>query len=153
MEYVRLGSSGLKVSRICLGCMSFGSAFNWMVPEDTSFGIVRKALDLGINFFDTANVYSAGESEEILGRALKAFGVNRDDAVIATKVCGAMGPGPNQKGLSRKHIFEQIDGSLRRLQTDHVDLYQIHKFDDETPIEETLEALTDLIKIGKVRYI
>jgi 1-deoxyxylulose-5-phosphate synthase len=153
MEYVRLGSSGLKVSRICLGCMSFGSAFSWMVPEETSFGIVRKALDLGINFFDTANVYSAGESEEILGRALKSFGVSRDDAVIATKVCGAMGPGPNQKGLSRKHIFEQIDGSLRRLQTDYVDLYQIHKFDDETPIEETLEALTDLIRMGKVRYI
>jgi aryl-alcohol dehydrogenase-like predicted oxidoreductase len=106
MEYVRLGSSGLKVSRICLGCMSFGGGADWMRPEEASFAIVRKALDLGINFFDTANVYSEGDSEEILGRALKSFGVPRDDAVVATKVFGAMGPGPNQQGLSRKHIFE-----------------------------------------------
>jgi 1-deoxyxylulose-5-phosphate synthase len=153
MDYMRLGSSGLRVSRICLGCMSFGSGADWMLPQEGSFAIVRRALDLGINFFDTADVYSAGESEHILGRGLKAFAVKRDDAVIATKVFQAMGPGPNQRGLSRKHIFESIDNSLRRLETDYVDLYQIHRFDRETPIEETLEALTDLIRIGKVRYI
>jgi aryl-alcohol dehydrogenase-like predicted oxidoreductase len=153
MDYVRLGSSGLRVSRICLGCMSFGSGFDWMLPEAASFDIVRRALDLGINFFDTADVYSAGESELILGRALKSFGVKRDDAVVATKVFQAMGPGPNQRGLSRKHIFESIDNSLTRLGLDYVDLYQIHRFDTETPIEETLEALTDLIRVGKVRYI
>jgi 1-deoxyxylulose-5-phosphate synthase len=153
MDYLRLGSSGLRVSRICLGCMSFGSGADWMLPEAGSFAIVRRALDLGINFFDTADVYSAGESELILGKALKVFGVKRDDAVVATKVFQAMGPGPNQRGLSRKHIFESIDNSLARLGMDYVDLYQIHRFDQETPIEETLEALTDLIKIGKVRYI
>src|SRR5579862_5412612 len=153
MDYVRLGSSGLRVSRICLGCMSFGSGFDWMLPEAASFDIVRRALDLGINFFDTADVYSAGESELILGRALKSFSVKRDDAVVATKVFQAMGPGPNQRGLSRKHIFESIDNSLTRLGLDYVDLYQIHRFDTETPVEETLEALTDLIKLGKVRYI
>ncbi|MEJ1965325.1 MAG: aldo/keto reductase [Gammaproteobacteria bacterium] len=153
MEYVRLGSSGLKVSRICLGCMSFGSGFNWMVPEEPSFAIVRKALDLGINFFDTANVYSAGESERILGRALHSFGVKREDVVIATKVYQPMGPGPNDRGLSRKHVMHAIDESLRRLGTDYVDLYQIHRFDLETPVEETLEALTDLIEAGKVRYL
>jgi aryl-alcohol dehydrogenase-like predicted oxidoreductase len=153
MEYARLGSSGLKVSRICLGCMSFGSGFDWMVPEETSFAIVRQALDHGINFFDTADVYSGGESEQILGRALKRFGVKREDAVVATKVFQPMGPGPNDRGLSRKHIFHSIDGSLARLGLDHVDLYQIHRFDLETPVEETLEALTDLIRAGKVRYI
>jgi len=153
MEYVRLGSSGLKVSRICLGCMSFGSGFDWMIPEEPSFAVVRKALDLGVTFFDTADVYSAGESEQILGRALKSFGVKRDDVVVATKVYQPMGPGPNQRGLSRKHIFASIDDSLRRLGMDYVDLYQIHRFDLETPIEETLEALTDVIKAGKVRYI
>jgi aryl-alcohol dehydrogenase-like predicted oxidoreductase len=153
MDYIRLGSSGLRVSRICLGCMSFGSGADWMLPEAASLAIVRRALDLGINFFDTADVYSAGESEFILGRALTAFGVKRDDAVVATKVFQAMGPGPNQRGLSRKHIFESIDNSLTRLGMDYVDLYQIHRFDRETPIEETLEALTDLIRIGKVRYI
>jgi len=153
MEYVRLGSSGLKVSRLCLGCMSFGSGFDWMLPEEPSRAIVRKALDVGINFFDTADVYSHGESEEILGRALKAFGVRREDVVVATKVFQPMGPGPNDRGLSRKHIFHSIDGSLRRLGLDYVDLYQIHRFDPETPIEETLEALTDLIRAGKVRYI
>jgi aryl-alcohol dehydrogenase-like predicted oxidoreductase len=153
MEYVRLGASGLKVSRLCLGCMSFGSGFDWMVPEDTSFAIIRKALDHGVNFFDTADVYSAGESEQILGRALKTFGVKREDVVVATKVYQPMGPGPNDRGLSRKHIFHSIDGSLGRLGLDHVDLYQIHRFDLETPVEETLEALTDLIKAGKVRYI
>ena len=153
MEYVRLGSSGLKVSRICLGCMSFGSGFDWMIPEEPSFAIVRKALDLGVTFFDTADVYSAGESEQILGRALRAYGVKRDDVVVATKVYQPMGPGPNQRGLSRKHIFASIDDSLRRLGMDYVDLYQIHRFDLETPIEETLEALTDVVKAGKALYI
>jgi aryl-alcohol dehydrogenase-like predicted oxidoreductase len=153
MDYIRLGSSGLRVSRICLGCMSFGSGADWMLPEEASFAIVHRALDLGINFFDTADVYSAGESEYILGKALQTFGVKRDDAVIATKVFQAVGPGPNHRGLSRKHIFESIDNSLTRLGMDYVDLYQIHRFDRETPIEETLEALTDLIKLGKVRYI
>jgi aryl-alcohol dehydrogenase-like predicted oxidoreductase len=133
--------------------MSFGSGADWMLPEAASFSIVRRALELGINFFDTADVYSAGESEFILGKALTAFGVKRDEAVVATKVFQAMGPGPNQRGLSRKHIFEYIDNSLTRLGMDYVDLYQIHRFDRETPIEETLEALTDLIRIGKVRYI
>jgi aryl-alcohol dehydrogenase-like predicted oxidoreductase len=153
MDYMRLGSSGLRVSRICLGCMSFGGGADWMLPEAASFAIVRRALELGINFFDTADVYSGGESELILGKALTAFGVKRDDVVIATKVFQAMGPGPNQRGLSRKHILESIDNSLRRLGVDYVDLYQIHRFDRDTPIEETLEALTDLIRLGKVRYI
>jgi 1-deoxyxylulose-5-phosphate synthase len=153
MEYVRLGSSGLKVSRICLGCMSFGSGFDWMLPEEQSFAIVRKALDLGINFFDTANVYSSGESELILGHALRTFGVRREDVVIATKLFHPMGPGPNQRGLSRKHILHSIDASLQRLGLDYVDLYQIHRFDRETPIEETLDTLTQLIRDGKVRYI
>jgi aryl-alcohol dehydrogenase-like predicted oxidoreductase len=153
MDYMRLGSSGLRVSRICLGCMSFGSGADWMLPEAASFRIVKRALDLGINFFDTADVYSGGESELILGKALKGFGIKRDDAVVATKVFQAMGAGPNQRGLSRKHIFESIDNSLARLGMDYVDLYQIHRFDRETPVEETLEALTDLIKLGKVRYI
>ena len=153
MEYVRLGSSGLKVSRICLGCMSFGSGADWMLPEEPSFAIVRKALELGVNFFDTANVYSLGESERILGRALKAFGVRRDDAVIATKLFHPMSAAPNDRGLSRKHVMQAIDASLGRLDLEYVDLYQIHRFDLETPIEETLEALTDLIRMGKVRYI
>jgi aryl-alcohol dehydrogenase (NADP+) len=153
MDYVRLGSSGLKVSRICLGCMSFGAGADWMLPQEPSFAIVRKALDLGINFFDTANVYSGGESEQILGRALRSFGVRRDEVVVATKLFHPMGPGPNQRGLSRKHIFQAIDDSLGRLGLDYVDLYQIHRFDRETPVEETLEALTDLIRSGKVRYI
>jgi 1-deoxyxylulose-5-phosphate synthase len=153
MEYVRLGSSGLKVSRVCLGCMSFGSGFDWMLPEEPSQAIVRKALDAGINFFDTANVYSLGESEQILGRALKTFGVRREDAVIATKLFHPMGPGPNQRGLSRKHVFQAIDDSLRRLGLDYVDLYQIHRFDRETPIAETLDALTQLVRDGKVRYL
>jgi aryl-alcohol dehydrogenase (NADP+) len=153
MDYVRLGHSGLKVSRICLGCMSFGSGFNWMVPEEAGFAIVRTALDLGINFFDTANVYSGGESEQILGRALRHFDVKRADVVIATKVFGPMGKGPNDHGLSRKHILHSIDESLRRLGLDYVDLYQIHRFDLETPIEETLEALNDVVKAGKARYL
>jgi aryl-alcohol dehydrogenase-like predicted oxidoreductase len=133
--------------------MSFGSGADWMLSEAASFAIVRRSLELGINFFDTADVYSAGESELILGKALQAFGVKRDDAVVATKVFQAVGPGPNQRGLSRKHILESIDGSLTRLGMDYVDLYQIHRFDRDTPIEETLEALTDLIRMGKVRYI
>jgi aryl-alcohol dehydrogenase-like predicted oxidoreductase len=153
MDYVRLGASGLKVSRICLGCMSFGGGAEWMLGEEPSFAIVRKALDLGINFFDTANVYSEGESEQILGRAFRKFGVQRQDIVVATKLFHPMGPGANQRGLSRKHILQAIDDSLRRLGLDYVDLYQIHRFDRETPIEESLEALTDLIRIGKVRYI
>jgi aryl-alcohol dehydrogenase-like predicted oxidoreductase len=153
MDYVGLGSSGLKVSRLCLGCMSFGSGFDWMLPEAPSFALVRKALDLGINFFDTANAYSSGESEQILGRALKSFGVRRDDVVVATKLYHAMGPGPNQRGLSRKHVFQAIDASLERLGLDQVDLYQIHRFDLETPIDETLDALTQLVRNGKVRYL
>jgi 1-deoxyxylulose-5-phosphate synthase len=153
MEYVRLGTSGLKVSRLCLGCMSFGSSFEWMLPEQPSLALVRKALDLGINFFDTADVYSAGESEQILGRALKSFGVRRDDVIVATKLYHAMGPGPNQRGLSRKHVFQAIDASLERLGLDHVDLYQIHRFDLETPIDETLDALAQLVRDGKVRYL
>ncbi len=153
MDYMRLGSSGLRVSRICLGCMSFGSGADWMLPEAASFAIVRRALELGINFFDTADVYSNGESELILGKALTAFGVKRDDAVVATKVFQAVGPGPNQRGLSRKHIFESIDGSLKRWVwttstcTRSIALIAI------PPIDETLEALTDVIKSGKVRYI
>jgi aryl-alcohol dehydrogenase-like predicted oxidoreductase len=153
MEFVRLGTTGLKVSRICLGCMSFGSGFDWMLPEEDSRAIIKTALEGGINFYDTADVYSNGESEEILGRALKDFGPRRDELVIATKVYNPMGPGPNQRGLSRKHIMHSIDDSLRRLGTDYVDLFQIHRFDRETPIEETLEALTDVIKAGKALYI
>jgi aryl-alcohol dehydrogenase (NADP+) len=133
--------------------MSFGSGFDWMLGEESSFAIIRKALEAGINFFDTANVYSNGESEQILGRALKACGVRREDVVIATKVYNPMGPGPNQRGLSRKHILESIDDSLWRLGLDYVDVYQIHRFDLETPIEETLDALTQLIRDGKVRYL
>ncbi|MCC7461382.1 MAG: aldo/keto reductase [Gammaproteobacteria bacterium] len=153
MEYVRLGRSGLQVSRLCLGCMSFGSSFDWMLGEQSSSAIIRQALEAGINFFDTADVYSNGESEQILGRALKACGVQREAVVIATKVYQPMGPGPNQRGLSRKHVLAAIDASLRRLGLDYVDLYQIHRFDLETPVEETLEALTQLIRAGKVRYV
>src|SRR5215469_682448 len=153
MEYVRLGSTGLKVSRICLGCMSFGSGMDWMLPEDKSREIVRAALDGGINFFDTADVYSEGRSEEILGRALKDFGVRREEAVVATKVFHPMGQDPNARGLSRKHIFHSIDNSLERLGLDYVDLYQIHRFDRETPIQETMEALSEVIASGKALYI
>jgi aryl-alcohol dehydrogenase-like predicted oxidoreductase len=153
MQFATLGASGLKVSRICLGCMSFGSGFDWMIPEAQSFEVLRKALDHGINFFDTADVYSSGESEQILGRGLRKFGVRREDAVIATKVFQATGPGPNDRGLSRKHILHSIDASLTRLGLDHVDLYQIHRFDLETPIEETLETLDGLVRAGKVRYL
>ena len=155
MEYIRLGSAGLKVSRICLGMMTYGSKQwrEWVLEEEESRPFVRRALELGINFFDTADVYSLGVSEEILGRALKDFGPPRDRVVIATKVFSAMGDDPNQRGLSRKHIMHSIDDSLRRLGTDYVDLYQIHRFDRETPIEETLAALDDVVKMGKALYL
>ncbi len=154
MQYVRLGNTGMRVSRICLGTMTYGSSSwrDWVLNEDESKPFYKRALEAGINFFDTADVYSLGASEEVTGRALKEF-ARRDDVVIATKVFSPMGGGPNQRGLSRKHIFESIDNSLRRLQTDYVDLYQIHRWDPHTPIEETLEALNDLVRAGKVRYI
>jgi aryl-alcohol dehydrogenase-like predicted oxidoreductase len=156
MEYTRLGNTGLEVSRLCLGCMSYGEpdrgSHPWTLPEEQSRPFIRKAIELGINFFDTANVYSDGTSEEILGRAIRDYSV-RDDVIIATKVNGRMRPGPNGAGLSRKAIFSEIDASLKRLGTDHVDLYQIHRFDHHTPIEETLEALHDVVKAGKARYI
>lgn len=156
MEYTKLGRTGLDVSRICLGCMSYGGGNQgnhaWSLGEEESRPFIKKALETGINFFDTANRYSLGNSEEILGRAIRDF-ARRDEVVIATKVYGRMRPGPNGAGLSRKAIFSEIDNSLRRLGTDYVDLYQIHRFDHGTPIEETLEALHDLVKSGKVRYI
>jgi 1-deoxyxylulose-5-phosphate synthase len=156
MEYTRLGSSGMKVSRICLGCMGFGDGIRWVHKwvrdEENSRPIIKRALELGINFFDTANVYSIGASEEILGRALKDF-AKRDEVVIATKVHGKMRDEPNGGGLSRKAILSEIDNSLKRLQTDYVDLYQIHRWDYETPIEETMEALNDVVRAGKARYI
>jgi 1-deoxyxylulose-5-phosphate synthase len=154
MDYINLGRTGLQVSRICLGCMTFGSKKwrEWVVEEDEARKVIKRALELGINFFDTANMYSLGVSEEILGRALKEF-ASRDDLVIATKVFFPMKELPNQKGLSRKHIFAEIDASLKRLGTDYVDLYQIHRWDNTTPIEETLEALSDLVRMGKVRYL
>lgn len=157
MEYIRLGNTGMQVSRICLGCMGFGSAEGWVhntwaLDEASSREIVKKALELGINFFDTANVYAYGVSEEILGRALKDF-AKRDDVVIATKLHGKMNNKPNGGGLSRKAILSEIDNSLKRLGTDYVDLYQIHRWDYETPIEETMEALNDVVRAGKVRYI
>jgi len=155
MDYVRLGTTGLEVSRICLGCMSFGDPSKgreWVMPLEPSRPIIKAAWDAGINFFDTANVYSAGTSEEIVGTVLKELGP-RDQFVIATKVNGEMRPGPNGRGQSRKAILSEIDNSLRRLQTDYVDLYQIHRFDYLTPIEETLEALHDVVKAGKARYI
>jgi aryl-alcohol dehydrogenase-like predicted oxidoreductase len=155
MEYNNLGSTGVKVSRICLGCMTYGrkSWRQWVLEEEEGRPFIKQALDLGINFFDTADMYSVGTSEEILGRALKDFGPSRDKLVIATKVFFPIGDDPNQKGLSRKHILHAIDDSLRRLGTDYVDLYQIHRFDYETPIEETLVALHDVVKSGKARYI
>jgi len=154
MDYTRLGSTGLKVSRLCLGCMTYGSKKwrEWVLEEDESRPFLRRALELGINFFDTADMYSVGASEEILGRALQDF-ARRDQVVIATKVFNAMTDGPNDRGLSRKHIHESIDASLRRLRTDYVDLYQIHRFDYETGIEETLHALDDVVRAGKVLYI
>ena len=156
MQTTRLGRTGLQVSRLCLGCMSYGDpargAHPWTLGEAESRPFIRRALDLGLNFFDTANVYSDGSSEEIVGRALLDF-APRDAVVIATKVHGRMHPGPNGAGLSRKAILAQIDASLRRLGTDHVDLYQIHRWDPQTPIEETVEALHDVVKAGKARYI
>jgi aryl-alcohol dehydrogenase-like predicted oxidoreductase len=156
MEYKRLGKSGLKVSRLCLGCMTYGIPERgnhlWTLDEEQSRPFIQRALELGINFFDTANVYSDGTSEEILGRALADF-VPREEVIIATKVHGRMRPGPNGQGLSRKAIFAEIDASLQRLGTDYVDLYQIHRWDYNTPIEETLEALTDVVKAGKALYI
>ncbi len=154
MKYLNLGRSGLKVSRLCLGMMSYGSPRwrEWVLPEQDSRPFVLRALELGINFFDTANMYSLGVSEEILGRAIKDY-TRRDEVVIATKVYFPMGDKPNQGGLSRKHIMDAIDGSLTRLQMDHVDVYQIHRFDPDTPIEETLEALQDVVKAGKARYL
>jgi aryl-alcohol dehydrogenase-like predicted oxidoreductase len=155
MEYVNLGSTGLKVSRICLGTMTYGSKKwrEWVLEEAESRPFIQRALERGINFFDTADMYSVGASEEILGRALKDFAPSRDKVVIATKVFNPMGEDPNQRGLSRKHIFHAIDDSLRRLQTDYVDLYQIHRFDKFTPIEETMEALNDVVRAGKALYI
>lgn len=155
MHYINLGSTGVKVSRICLGAMTYGAKKwrEWVLEEEEGRPFIKQALELGINFFDTADMYSLGRSEEILGRALKDFGPSRDRVVIATKVFFPMGDDPNQKGLSRKHILHAIDASLRRLGTDYVDLYQIHRFDHETPIEETLEALTQVVRSGKALYI
>lgn len=156
MEYAKLGKTGLDVSRICLGTMGFGDpgrwVHKWVLDEENSRPVIQKALDLGINFFDTANVYSVGRSEEILGKALKDM-ANRDEVVIATKVHGQMHEGPNGSGLSRKAILGEIDKSLQRLQTDYVDLYIIHRWDYDTPIEETMEALNDVVRSGKARYI
>jgi aryl-alcohol dehydrogenase-like predicted oxidoreductase len=156
MKYKNLGKTGLKVSELCLGCMSFGvpdrGDHPWTLPEEPSRALIRRAVDAGINYFDTANSYSGGTSEEIVGRALKDFS-RRDEVVIATKVFFPMHPGPNGGGLSRKAIFTAIDASLRRLGTDYVDLYQIHRWDYSTPIEETLEALYDVVKSGKARYL
>ncbi len=156
MEYVKLGSTGLDVSTICLGCMSYGEpgrgAHPWSLDEETSRPFVKDALEAGINFFDTANIYSDGSSEEIVGRALADF-ARRDEIVLATKVHGTMRPGPNGGGLSRKAIMHEIDASLRRLGTDYVDLYQIHRWDPRTPIEETVEALHDVVKAGKALYV
>ena len=157
MNYVKLGNTGMDVSRICLGCMSFGSAEgwshnSWALNEENSRIIIKRALDLGVNFFDTANIYARGVSEEILGRAMKDF-ARRDEVVIATKVRGRMHDGPNGEGLSRKAILSQIDASLKRLGTDYVDLYIIHRWDYNTPIEETMSALHDVVKAGKARYL
>jgi aryl-alcohol dehydrogenase-like predicted oxidoreductase len=156
MDYVRLGKTGLQVSRIALGCMTYGLSDRgnhaWTLDEDKSRPLIRQALEAGINFLDTANVYSDGTSEEIVGLAIKDF-ARRDEIVLATKVHGRMRPGPNGAGLSRKAILSEIDNSLRRLGTDYVDLYQIHRWDPETPIEETLEALNDVVRAGKARYI
>ena len=155
MQYVNLGRTGLRVSRLCLGTMTYGDPAwrSWVLAEEAGRPFIRRALEAGVNFFDTADMYSLGRSEEILGRAVREFAARRDDVVLATKVFFAMSDAPNDRGLSRKHIMAAIDGSLRRLGTDYVDLYQIHRWDRHTPIEETLEALHDLVKAGKVRYI
>jgi len=150
MDYVNLGRAGIKVSRICLGCMSFGNDEAWKIEINEARKLVKKAIDLGINFFDTANVYSKGRSEEITGECLKGY---RDDAIVATKVYFPVGEGPNDQGLSRRHIMHQIKRSLERLQMDHVDLYQIHRWDYSTPIEETMRALDDCVHLGLAHYI
>jgi aryl-alcohol dehydrogenase (NADP+) len=154
MKYANLGKSGLKVSRICLGTMTYGSPQwrEWVLPEETSLPFIKRALELGINFFDTADMYSFGKSEEILGRAIRDF-TKRDQVILATKVFFPMSDDPNDQGLSREHILHSIDASLKRLGTDYVDLYQIHRYDYETPLEETLEALHDVVRSGKARYI
>ena len=155
MQYVNLGKTGLKVSRLCLGMMSYGAKTwrEWVLEEEEAKPFVRRAVEAGINFFDTADVYSTGESERITGTLLKDFGVRREDVIVATKVNGQMSDDINDRGLSRKHILDSIDKSLQRLQMDYVDLYQIHRWDYETPIEETLEALNDIVRAGKARYI
>ncbi len=155
MEYTRLGRSGLKVSPVCLGMMSYGDKTRraWFLSEEEAEPIVRRAVDLGVTFFDTADMYSNGLTEEITGRLLSRLFPTRDDYVLATKVFYPTGPGPNDRGLSRKHVLSAVDASLRRLGTDYIDLYQIHRWDDETPIEETLSALDDLVRAGKVRYL
>jgi len=155
MEHVRLGASGLKVSRVALGMMSYGDPAQrpWVLDEAAAEPIVRRAVDAGVTFFDTADVYTRGASEEITGRLLAKLFARRDDYVLATKGHGGMGDGPNDRGLSRKHILASIDASLRRLGTDHVDLYQIHRFDPETPVEETMQALDDIVRAGKARYL
>ncbi len=157
MEYTKLGRSGLEVSRICLGCMSYGDAtrggHQWVLDEDSAQPFFKQALDAGINFFDTANAYSAGSSEEFLGRALNELGADRDSVVIATKVFAPQGSGPNHLGTSRKAVLANVDASLNRLGTDFIDLYQVHAFDNDTPLEETLEALHDVVKSGRARYI
>jgi len=159
MNYVPLGRTGLQVSRLCLGCMSYGQAkapgvlnWAWTLSEDDSRPFIKRALELGINFFDTANVYSGGESELVLGRAIRDF-TRRDEVVLATKVWGPVRPGPNGRGLSRKSILAEVDKSLQRLGTDYIDLYIIHRFDPDTPLEETLEALNDVVRAGKARYV
>ncbi len=153
MDYVNLGNTGLKVSRICLGCMSFGvQKRRWTLDEESSRPIIRRAVEAGINFFDSANMYGSGASEEVTGRALHDF-ARRDEVVIATKVYFPMGSGPNRSGLSRKAIMTEVDASLTRLGTDYIDLYQIHRWDEATPIEETLAALHDMVAAGKVRYL
>lgn len=154
MEYINLGRTGLKVSRVCLGMMTYGTSEwrDWVLDEEASRSFIKRALELGINFFDTADMYSVGVSEEVTGRALRDY-ARREEVVIATKVYSPMSDDPNDRGLSRKHIMDAIDASLRRLGTDYVDLYQIHRWDDNTPIEETLAALHDVVKAGKARYI
>ncbi len=156
MDYIKLGTTGLDVSPICVGCMTFGDPARgthpWTLSEEQSRPLIRQAVEAGLNFFDTANVYSDGSSEEIVGRALAEY-ARRDEVVIATKVHGRTGDGPNRSGLSRKAVLTEVDASLRRLGTDYIDLYQIHRWDDRTPVEETLEALHDVVRAGKVRYL
>jgi 1-deoxyxylulose-5-phosphate synthase len=155
MQTVRFGSTGLKVSRLCLGCMTYGTPEwrEWVLDEKASMPFYRQAYEAGITFWDTADMYSIGVSEEITGKAIRELAKSRDEIVLATKVYNPMGPGANQRGLSRKHIMESVDGSLRRLKTDYIDLYQIHRFDADTPVEETIDALNDVVKAGKALYI